>query len=149
MSRIRVIREGIENKSKRVFSIVIRSADEPLPSTIQIVKESRNVEPSPLYPPGVSSLFHRHKADQAKELTRIYDLMKEELNIVVDSVDEVINIAHETIVETALQEVQSRVLSLSGSFSGSFRGDGQYLKNIRWENIVGKKRTGGGVVAII
>ena len=148
MSRIRVIREGIENKSNRVFSIVIRSADEPLPSTIQVVKESRNVEPTPLYPPGVSSLFHRHKAEQAEELTRIYNLMKEELNIVVDSVDEVISVVQETIVEDTLREAQARVLSLSGSFSGTFRGDGSQLKNLRWENIIGKRNRPGAGGAI-
>lgn len=148
MSRIRVIKEGIDERSKRIFSIVIRSADEPLPSTIQVVKESRNVEPTSLYPPGVSSLFHRHKAEQAEELTRIYDLMKEELDIVVDSVDEVIEVAHETIIENALQEVQARVLSLSGSFSGSFVGDGRGLKNLRWENIIGKRNRPGAGGAI-
>ncbi len=65
MTKIRVIKESETEKSKQSFSIVIRSADESLgPSTIQLIRDSRVVE-SPSLAPGVSSLFHTHRAEQS------------------------------------------------------------------------------------
>lgn len=147
MTKIRVIKESETEKSKQSFSIVIRSADESVgPSTIQIIRDSRVVEPS--LAPGVSSLFHRHRSEQAKELSRMYDLMKEELDVVVESVDDVIENVQITIVEETLHEAQQRALNLSGSFTGKFTGDGSGLKNLRWDHIIGKRNRPGAGGAI-
>lgn len=149
MTTLQVIREGTEKKSKHSFSIVIRSADDFAPSTIQIIKESNIELPTPLFAPGISSLLHKHKTEQSKELKHAYDVLREELNLVVDSVDNVIDGVQTTMLEDVLQEAQERTLKLSGSFTGDFSGDGRKLKNIRWENIVGKRvRPGGGVTVL-
>ena len=148
MTKIRVIKESETEKSKQSFSIVIRSADESVgPSSIQIIRDARVVE-SPSLAPGVSSLFHTHRAEQAKELSRMYDLMKEELDVVVEGVDDVIENVQITIVEETLHEAQQRALKLSGSFTGKFTGDGAGLKNLRWENIIGKRNRPGAGGAI-